>query len=134
PYSSKRKRIAMQASRIVVGLAILCLVGCSRSSKAVDQDLSGIDVAAALAAAENQAREMGEAFVAGDLDTLLDRTHARVLELGGGREKVRKTIQDGLDGMKAKGQLFHSMTVGKPDKLVLSKTTLYTIVPEYIVM
>jgi hypothetical protein len=91
-------------------------------------------VPAALAAAEQQAQEMGQAFVDGNVEKLLDRTHAKVLELGGGRDKVRKLIQDGVTEMKAKGQGFHSMSVSRPQKIVRSKGNLYTIVPEHLLM
>ena len=120
----------MQSIRVVVGVSLACLIGCSRSPSVVDQDFSGIDVPVALAAAEKQAQEMGSAFVAGDFDGLADKTHPRVLELIGGREKLRKTIEDGFADMKAKGQEFHSLTVGKPEKLVRSNSSLFAIIPQ----
>ena len=123
----------MQTIRIGVVLTLSCMIGCSRSTKAVDQDLSGIDVPAALAAAEKQAQDMGSAFVAGDLDRLADKTHPRVVEMIGGREKFRKAIEDGFADMKAKGQEFHSLTVGKPEKLVRSNFSLFAIIPQRLV-
>ena len=122
----------MRPTSILYTFAALGALGCSPN--AGDQDLSDIDAPAALAAAEAQARRVGEALLAGDWNSFADYTHPKVLEKMGGRAKMKATIKAGLEDMKQQGIGFHAVRIGRPDRLFRAKGDLFTIVPQRVVM
>jgi hypothetical protein len=124
----------MRAILFLLGLTILGAASCSRTPKLAEPDLSDIDEPAALAAAENQARKMGDALLKGEVDAILDGTYPRLLELGGGREKMRAEIDKTLEEIKDHGLVVQSYRVTAPDKLYRAKGDLLTILPQLIVM
>jgi hypothetical protein len=124
----------MRVILFLIGLAVLGAPSCSRKPNIAEQDLSDIDVPAALAAAENQARKMADGFIKGETEAILDAMYPRALELIGGREKMLATIKKGMKEMKAEGTTFHSFRVTAPDKLYRAKNDVLSIVPEVVVM
>jgi hypothetical protein len=89
------KRLALVA--LVAALSVSC------AARAADP--------APAAAAQKQATDMYQAFMHGDLDTFLDFTHPKVLELTGGRDKVKAGIKKFFGDTKAQGLSVRSATV-----------------------
>lgn len=83
------------------------------------------EAAAIKAAAEISSR----AFMSGDLAKLLDLTHPKLIELGGGREKMLAAIEEQLTEMRDEGIKIVSHTVGEPEPSVRAGSKLVAIVP-----
>jgi len=84
--------------------------------------------AGARAAARAQAEESGRAFMAGDFGKLLDYTYPRVVELGGGRERLLAHLRTEAEAMRADGFEFVAYEAGEAgEPLALSGEKLTAV-------
>ena len=90
--------------------------------------------ALALRNAEEQARAVGRAMLAGDLRWVVRSTYAPVVELNGGAERMEKTMADGAAQMRKDGVTFDAVTVAAPTWSHLSGPRWYAIVPETVTL
>lgn len=82
-----------------------------------------------LAAAEVQARACAEAMTKGDFETLIELTHPKIVEAGGGREAMIETARKAIDGLKKSGYAFESCKVEVPQSLKRTPVGLFCLVP-----
>jgi len=77
------------------------------------------------AEAENSSR----AFMNGDFGKLLDSTYPKLIELGGGREKVLSLIEGQMKEMRDEGMKIIAYTMGEPEPSVRAGAKLVAILP-----
>lgn len=77
-----------------------------------------------------QAEESSRAFMEGNFERLADFTHAKVVELMGGREKMAEFVRKGMADMKAQGFETLSYTpAAEPTQVLREGRQLYAILP-----
>jgi hypothetical protein len=111
--------------RTLLAVAVLSLL-LAAPARAARQN--GEAESAARAAARAQAEESGRAFMVGDFARLLDHTYARVVELGGGRERLLAQLKTEADAMRADGFEFVSYEAGEAGRPVALADTKLTAV------
>ena len=102
-------------------LSLVCLVvGCSKVSP---------EDAAIQKSAKAKAEVVQSALVKGDLETVADHTHPKIIEELGGREKMLAVLKRGLDDMKAQGIDLRGVKVLDPSRPVKAGKNTYIHVP-----
>lgn len=77
---------------------------------------------------KEKVEELNTALMKEDFGKVVDLTHARVVELMGGRDKVVSVMQAGIREMKSQGIGFKSLKVDDPSDIVPAGTELYAVV------
>jgi len=108
---------------VVVNLLLLGAVCFAQQPEVAAKNKS--EAAAIKAEAENSSR----AFINGDMDKMLDLTYPKLIELGGGREKVMAALESELKEMRELGMKIIAHTVGEPEPSVRVGAKLVAIVP-----
>lgn len=108
---------------VVVNLLLLGAVCFAQQPDAATKNKA--EAAAIKAEAENSSR----AFIEGDMGKMLDLTYPKLIELGGGREKVLAALESELKEMRELGMKIISHTVGEPEPSVRVGAKLVAIVP-----
>jgi len=88
------------------------------------------EAAAIKAEAENSSR----AFMNGDAGRMVDLTYPKLIELGGGREKVLAAVEEQLKEMRDSETKVIAHTVGEPEPSVRAGAKLVAIVPTALKM
>lgn len=92
-------------------------------------------VATPSVAAENypsltaRTQEICEAFTKKDYLKVLELTYPKVIETGGGREKMLATMKDEITGMETEGVVLLSTTASPPINFVHETGSIYAVVP-----
>lgn len=77
-----------------------------------------------------QAEESSRAFMEGNFERLADFTHAKVVELMGGREKMAEFVRKGMAEMKAQGfETLSYAPAAEPTQVLREGRQLYAILP-----
>ncbi len=76
-----------------------------------------------------QAKELIDALLRKDLDRFLDLTHPKVVELGGGREKMLATMKKELEQTEAEGVTVLSSAIGTPTQIIQDAGSIYAVIP-----
>ena len=79
-----------------------------------------------------QARELTDALLRKDLDRFLDLTHPKVVELGGGREKMRATMKTQLEQTEAEGVVVLASSIGSPTQVLHDAGSIYAVKPNIL--
>jgi hypothetical protein len=99
---------------------VILAVGCSRVSP---------EDAAIQKAAKAKAELVQSALVKGDLETVADYTHPKIIEQLGGREQMIAVAKQGLDAIKAKGIDLTGVKILDPSRPVKVGNHIYIYVP-----
>lgn len=65
-----------------------------------------------------------------DYNKTLDYTYPKVIEIGGGREKLFSLMKNTLDKMKKEGYVFENQILGEPQRIYNAGKELHCIVPK----
>ena len=76
-----------------------------------------------------QAKELIDALLRKDLDRFIDLTHPKVVELGGGREKMRATMKQQLEQTEAEGVVVLASSIGTPTQVIHDSGSIYVVMP-----
>ncbi len=87
------------------------------------------DDAALKKGAKARTQELSDATVKGSFEKILDLTHPRVIELGGGRDKMIAAMEVTFRQMKEEGIGYRSAIVEEPSDPVRHGTEVYIVVP-----
>src|SRR2546423_11734141 len=120
----------------LVCLAISCLsllisIGCHRSPQRETQSVT----ASSSVTPENypslaaRTKEITDAFTNKDYQKVLDLTFPKVIEAGGGRDKMMVTMQKEIKGMETEGVVMLSTTAASPTNFVHDAGSIYAVVP-----
>ncbi|HYP01229.1 MAG TPA: hypothetical protein VER76_13645 [Pyrinomonadaceae bacterium] len=109
----------------VVALSLLVLGALAFAQQPGATTARTPEAASIKAAAEISSR----AFMSGDFARLLDLTYPKLIELGGGREKMLAAIEGQLKEMRDEGMKIVSHTIGEPEPSVRAGSQLVAIVP-----
>jgi len=74
-------------------------------------------------------KEICDAFTNKDYLKVLELTYPKVIETGGGREKMMATMKDEIKGMETEGVVLLSTTPGSPSQFVHDAGSIYAVVP-----
>jgi hypothetical protein len=74
-------------------------------------------------------QEICDAFTKKDYLKVLELTYPKVVETGGGREKMMATMQDEIKGMETEGVVLLSTTPSPPINFVHEAGSIYAVVP-----
>jgi hypothetical protein len=74
-----------------------------------------------------QASELNDALLRKDYDRFLDLTHPKVIELGGGREKMRATLKTQLEQTEAEGVKVLASSIGSPTQVIDNSGSIYAV-------
>ncbi len=87
------------------------------------------DDAVKAAAAKRVAEELSEAMMARHYDKVVDRTFDKLVAAAGGREKIIKIIQSGIQRGENEGMKIISLKVGEPGELHHEGENSFLVVP-----
>jgi len=74
-------------------------------------------------------KEITDAFTNKDYQKVLEMTYPKVIETGGGREKMMATMQKEIKGMESEGVGVLSTTPGSPTNFVRDAGSIYAVIP-----
>ena len=74
-------------------------------------------------------KEICDAFTGKDYLKVLDLTYPKVIETGGGRERMMATMKEEIKGMETDGVFFLSTTPGPPTQFVHDAGSIYAVIP-----
>ena len=69
-----------------------------------------------------------------DFDTVLAFTHTNLLNSGGGKEAVRKAIENGMKEVAKQGISFEKTTIGSPSEPKKVGKALVSLVPQEVIL
>lgn len=108
-------------------------IGCSRApqtqTKVSTPSPSPSATAESYPSLEIQAKELIDALLRKDLDRFIDLTHPKVVELGGGREKMRATMKQQLEQTEAEGVAVLASSIGTPTQVIHDSGSIYVVMP-----
>ena len=73
---------------------------------------------------------MAKAMADGDYAKIVDSTYPKMVEAGGGREKMIKMIEEQMKAMKNRGIEITSVTIGDPGEFHTEGDNMFMIIPE----
>jgi hypothetical protein len=91
--------------------------------------LASLTLAADTAPIRTGAVACANAMERGDFAAILDTSHPKVIQLGGGRENMLRQVQKAMGDMKQQGFIIHSITVGQPTEPVTANAQAFSTVP-----
>jgi len=74
-------------------------------------------------------KEITDAFTNKNYQKVLELTYPKVIEAGGGREKMMATMQKEIKGMESAGVALLSTTPGSPTNFVPDAGSIYAVIP-----
>ena len=80
------------------------------------------------------AQLMLNAFTRQDYNTLMDYTYPKVVNMGGGEEKMKIIVENAMNDLKAKGFTFRSVTLGPISKIYKAGTELHCVITQYLAL
>ena len=83
---------------------------------------------------KQSAQLMANAFANSDFDALLDYTYPKVVAMGGGKEKMKVTISNAMNQMKAQGITFRSIKLGAISKVYKAGTELHCSIEQHLAL
>lgn len=117
-----------------IGLLAI-LAGCNSAPQTQTRTATPSPSASPSASAETyprlaiQAKELNDALLSKDLEKFLDLTHPKVIELGGGREKMRTTMKTQMEQTDADGVKVLSSSAGTPTQIIHDSGSIYAVLP-----
>ena len=119
-----------RAAGLAVSAALLLLLLAAPAAVAQTQSAQTQLTEEATKQLHAQAEESSRAFMEGNFERLADFTHAKVVELMGGREKMAEFVRKGMADMKAQGYETLSYTpAAEPSQVLREGKQLYAILP-----
>ncbi|HYX29660.1 MAG TPA: hypothetical protein VE863_13925 [Pyrinomonadaceae bacterium] len=107
---------------------ILVSIGCKSASKSPAGPSSG-NSADSYPTLTSRTKELTDAFTNKDYQKVLEMTYSKVVDAGGGHEKMLATMKDEIAKMESDGVQFLSTTAGSPTQFVHDGGTIYAVVP-----
>jgi len=122
----------MRLSRLAIALfAVLLSLAC----KSAPQTQPPATTTAFAGTAENypnlmvKAKEISNAFSNKDYLKALELTYPKVVEIGGGRDKMIATMREEIKKMEAEGVALLSAVPGPPTQILNESGSIYAVVP-----
>ena len=123
----------MKLARCLISVVLLAFtIACGQRAP---QTTSAVPTPVSSPTAENypaltvKTKEICDAFTNKDYLKVLELTYPRVIEIGGGREKMVTTMKNEIKEMEATGVVFLSTTPGAPTRFVHDAGSIYAVVP-----
>lgn len=69
-----------------------------------------------------------------DYNTILDYTYPKIIEIGGGKNKLYSSMKSAYDKMEKDGFFFEDEILGEPQKIFIAGKELHCIVPKNEIM
>ena len=118
----------MKFACLVLG-SILMLAGCKRAPQPAAQSSSPAATADSYPNLTARAQELTEALGRKDYARVIDLTYPKVVEVGGGREKLLATMTDEVKSMESEGVEIISSTAAPPTQVIHDADGIYAVVP-----
>ena len=113
----------------ISGLLLLVSLACNSASKPPAQAGTPSSAAENYPSLTARTKEITDAFTNKDYQKVLEMTYPKVIEVGGGREKMLATMKDEIAKMRAEGVDVLSTTPGAPTQYVHDGGSIYAVVP-----
>jgi len=112
-------------------LALLPFAGCKRTPppRAEAPSPPPLAVAESYPTLNARAKDLEQALAQKDYAKVIDLTHPKVIELGGGREKLLARMSDEMQTMEMEGVSLVSSTASPPSQFVSDANGIYAVVP-----
>jgi hypothetical protein len=110
-------------------LTILVSVGCKSAPSPQSQTPAPSPSAENYPNLAARAKELGDALGRKDYAKVIDLTYAKVVELGGGREKLLAAMTNEMKTMETEGVELLSSTSGAPSQILHDAGGIYAVVP-----
>lgn len=78
--------------------------------------------------AQSQAKDMGRAWIRGDIDHFADYIQPRLFEMAGGKAKFIQTVRTFMAGLAAKGLSIRSTTAAAPQQIVRPRPRMVQVI------
>jgi hypothetical protein len=82
----------------------------------------------------NDCEIMISAMKNNDYNKILDYTYPKIIEIGGGREKLSSLMKTTFDKMKDEGYIFENQILDEPQKIYIASKELHCIIPKKTIM
>ena len=110
-------------------LSLLSSVTCTRAPHPQAGTTTPSAAAESYPSLTAKSKEITDAFTNKDYQKVLELTYAKVIEAGGGREKMMATMQKEIKSMETEGVVMLSTTAGSPTNFVHDSGSIYAVVP-----
>jgi hypothetical protein len=104
-------------------------IACTRASQPQSQTASASPAAENYPSLTARAKEITDAFTNKDYMKVLEMTYPKIIEAGGGREKMLATMKTEIKQMETEGVDILSTTPGTPTQFVHDAGSIYAVVP-----
>lgn len=78
------------------------------------------------------AMDMGKGFTSNDFPTFVKYIHPKAIELGGGKDNMKKKMDTAYQAMKRFGAYFKTFSIGHPGEIVTHKKQMQALMPQSI--
>ena len=113
----------------ISGLLLLVSISCNRAPTPSFATRTKSESAENYPSLTAKTKEITEAFTNKDYQKVLELTYPKVIESGGGREKMLAAMKDEIAQMKTDGVEMLSTTPGTPTQFVHDAGSIYAVVP-----
>jgi hypothetical protein len=69
-----------------------------------------------------------------DYNKILDYTYPKIIEIGGGRQKLSSLMKSTIDKMKNEGYVFENQIIDEPQNIYVAGKELHCIIPKKTIM
>ena len=83
---------------------------------------------------KKQANIAAQAAVTGDYKTLVEYMYPKMVDMGGGTDKMVSLTDSTMKALKTQGVNFESATIGSPGKFYKAGAEIHCIIPEFITL
>lgn len=83
---------------------------------------------------KNDCKIMISAMKNSDYNKILDYTYPKIIEIGGGREKLSSLMKTTFDKMKTEGYIFENQILDEPQNIYIAGKELHCVVPKKTIM
>jgi hypothetical protein len=109
--------------------SVLMFTGCNRAPQRTAQSSSPIATAESYPNLTARAQELTEALGRKDYAKVIDLTYPKVVEVGGGREKLLAAMTDEVKSMESEGVEIISSNASAPTQIVHDTDGIFAVVP-----
>jgi hypothetical protein len=113
----------------ISGLLLLVSISCNRAPTPPAQERTGSASTENYPSLTAKTKEITEAFTNKDYEKVLEMTYPKVIESGGGREKMLAAMKDEIAQMKSDGVEMLATSPGTPTQFVHDGGSIYAVVP-----
>lgn len=119
----------MKFAVVIMMGSLLMFAGCNRTPRRTPQSANPTTTAENYPNLAARAQELMDAVAQKDYAKIVDLTYPKVIEVGGGREKLLAATTDEVKSMEAEGVVIISSATSAPTQILHDGGAIFAVVP-----